>query len=451
VTLQAIDGGSTYYNDNGFTNAVGMGWDSETFFPIGPFDSRYNSGNGDPTVWADVGWNTAFSDGGIVAATALANGISVIDQNGALTGANIVGNAGMDEPDQSGSTAWNNWKDAIQTVANSKQDNKFWAINLTWNWLVWPSGAGASPDAWTGAPSPKTAKHLLTVPVATPNASTRTYNLNSVDIYWFTSSRASNGGWSSNFSSEYPQSATTANACRGSNYGDIVDQIRAFQSVSNGGAPAPITVIIENGQPFTGETTAANYIRAEEINWAAWSSIIHGARLICYFDHSFSGPGTADNNLSDNPSNFYKTTQNGSSVTVYNQVKATDALINQLAPVINSPFALGFASVSPNGYTYPTPTGGFDATFGYAQQNIQNGIELCTHYYNRGASADYKFYLFATTRNAKTDTSISATFTVASGSVATVINESRTINIVAGQFTDVFAHAYDVHIYRIDP
>jgi hypothetical protein len=59
--------------------------------------------------------------------------------------------------------------------------------------------------------------------------------------------------------------------------------------------------------------------------------------------------------------------------------------------------------------------------------------------------------LFATTRNAKTDTSISATFTVASGSVATVINESRTINIVAGQFTDVFAHAYDVHIYRIDP
>jgi hypothetical protein len=454
VTLQVPDGGLTYYADNGFTNAVNMGWDTPAFFPIGPFDSRYSSGSGDPAVWTDVGWNTAFSDGGLDLALTKTNGVSVIQQQNVAEDTNVVGNAGEDEPDQSAGTAWGNFINQITTVANSIQDHRFWSINLTWNWFVWPNGAGASPDTWTGAaPSPKTAKNYLQTAIATPNATTRFQNLNSVDIYWFSTSRTGIGGWPNNFSSEYAATANLANACRGSNYGDIIDQIRAFQSVANGGHPAPITIIIENGQPFINETTAANYIRSEEINWAAWSSIIHGARLICYFDHSFSGPGQALNNLSDNPSNFYKTLQNGSAVTVYAQTKATDALIAQLAPVINSKFALGYATVSPAGYLFPTPTGGFDGTFNYAQQVIQNGVEICTHYYTGGGALTNGFYIFATTRNAGTDTNISATFTIKNtgATIVTVINESRTINITGGgtTFTDTFANAYTVHIYRI--
>ena len=78
---------------------------------------------------------------------------------------------------------------------------------------------------------------------------------------------------------------------RGSNYGDMIDILRGYQAGSN---PAPIYAIIEDGQPFTGSTNGSTYITPAELNWATWSSLIHGARGVIYFDHSFSGPGTGN-------------------------------------------------------------------------------------------------------------------------------------------------------------
>jgi hypothetical protein len=93
--------------------------------------------------------------------------------------------------------------------------------------------------------------------------------------------------------------------------------------------------------------------------------------------------------------------------------------------------------VSPAGYNYPTQLAA-----------IQNGIDICAK------QSAGKFYIFACTRNAKTDTNIAATFTIKNtgGTIATVINEARTIPITGGgtTFTDTFATAATVHIYRID-
>ena len=68
------------YADHGFTNAVSMGWDNPNFFPIGPFDSGYNSQT-DVNTWSALGWNTDFADGGVTLSLAASHGISIIEQN----------------------------------------------------------------------------------------------------------------------------------------------------------------------------------------------------------------------------------------------------------------------------------------------------------------------------------------------------------------------------------
>ena len=107
--------------------------------------------------------------------------------------------------------------------------------------------------------------------------------------------------------------------------------------------PAPIAQFVETGGPFTEHTTGATYITPPELNWAVWSSLIHGARQIIYFNHSFGGPGFSFDNLAQP---YYQTIQLGQTISIYDQVKATDALVEQMAPVLNSPFAFGYVHVN---------------------------------------------------------------------------------------------------------
>ena len=78
VTLRPIDGGTSYYANNGFTYAANAGWDNPNFFSIGVWLDFLTS-QSDANRWHDLSWNTAFaltanSDPSI----ARANGISVI-------------------------------------------------------------------------------------------------------------------------------------------------------------------------------------------------------------------------------------------------------------------------------------------------------------------------------------------------------------------------------------
>jgi hypothetical protein len=159
---------------------------------------------------------------------------------------------------------------------------------------------------------------------------------------------------------------------------------------------------------------------------------------------------------------------------IYGEVKATCARVIDLAPVINSNFAKGFVKDVLHGssnlrYIFPVPADGTSTSVphGYGGSSspgprnfmLSTGIDCCVHYY-QGANypsssgetiSTNTFYIFATTAYPE-DTaknSITCTFAVAAGSVATVIGEARTIPISGGTFSDTFQYAWTVHVYKI--
>lgn len=460
VTLKAIDGetltssttmSNNYYTRNSYTGASVMNWDSPSFFSIGTFLCDYDASivPSSITNFNTLGWNTIQTWAHLNTASVTANNVSAVGsfQSGTLSSPNLVGVNTFDEP----STFAQGVSTPISGLANATQDTIFWQINNTINF--------ANGSSLSGDPAPHTPTGNLAALVATPTGGNRHIDLQSIDIYWFAGSRDANWtpfmgplgktfyGLGSNITADQAQ--------RGSNYGDVIDRLRSFQA---SGTPAPLGVYLETGDPFWNQpssiSTNADVILPSEYNWAAWSQIIHGARLLYIFDHfgPTTGTGTTADNVLDTRNTFFHTIQSGSSVSMQTQVAATSALIISLAPIINAPFAISYAGASPSGYTFPTAHlvlpaagspqvdvmtkwyqgGSFSNTVGGGPTNFPNG-----------------FYIFATTRASETDTNISATFTVANGSVATVVGESRTIAISGGTFTDTFANAWTVHIYQI--
>ena len=303
----------------------------------------------------------------------------------------------------------------ISSTANSVQDGRFWWLNNTSNWVVYGDLNGG-PSTTTGE---------IYTPVATPNGTTRHIDASSVDFYFF----AGQGSGLQNVAGKLDGlsgAATLDQMHRGNNYGDLITQ----QEEATGGN-SPIYSYIELGGPWLEDTSASYYITPEEVNWAAWSSLIHGARGIVYFNHTFAGPAQTNDILA---TSFYQTVQPGQTVSIYTQVDRTDALITQLAPVLNSPTALGYVSTNKPGYENGVVKSEF------------SGIETMAKAYNG------QFFIFADTRESMTRTNISATFTIAdqNATSVTVVNENRTIPVVNGVFTDTFARASTVHIYAVN-
>jgi hypothetical protein len=421
VTLKPIDGGSNYYGDHGLTYAHNAGWDSPSFIPIGVWLAGITS-QSDANRWHDLSLNTMF---GMTSDTPLsllrANGIDVLIQqtelstilanNGGSLGSESVGLLSYDEA----STYQQGVSGPISNTANSVQDGRFWWMNNTWNWIEY--------GALNGGPATTTAQ--LYTPVATPNGTTRHIDASSVDFYWFAATGSSllyEAGLLEGLSG----AATLDQAQRGSNYGDMI----SAQEAATGGN-SPIYAYIENGGPYLEDTSASNYITPAELNWAAWSSLIHGAEGIIYFNHTFAGPAQSDDNLA---LPFYQTVQPGQTVSIYTQTKETDALVEQMAPVLKSPTALGYVTVNNAGYENGTVVSQF------------SGIETTAKDYNG------QFYIFADTRDSMTQTNISATFTIAdlNATSVTVVNENRTIAVTNGVFSDTFATAATVHIYEVN-
>lgn len=411
VTLQEIDGGPTYYADAGLTYAANAGWDDPSFFPIGPWIAPLLNQT-QANMWLDLNVNTFFLLTGDSNLSLLAsNGFSAVLQLGEpgfdYSNSRVVGLLGADE----------NWEEsvlAINNTANSVQDNRFWWLQSTWSPLEFGDIAGYDMDV------------IMSQEHATPNATTRHFDITSCDTYYFTSSK--DAGMLTQWGMIYNlgRDMTEDEGARGCHYGDMVDIQRPWQVHH----PGPVFQFIENGEP--GNTcNDADYILPAEMNAAAWGSIIHGARALMYFNHSFCGSNQGNNNFGET---FYQTIQSGETISIYDQAKATNGLILQLASVINSPSALGYVSVSPS----PSTFAGFDVMAKY--HNVAGG--------------DHKFYVFAIPRYSRSTTNQTATFTIPNtgASTVTVINESRTINVTAGgtQFQDTFATGNTVHIYRVN-
>lgn len=471
VTLKAIDGetltssttmSNNYYSRSGYSAAHTMGWDNPNFFPLGPFESDYNTSivSSAVTQMTALSWNTLFDWGNAPTAGLIAtNNISTVGsyQNGHTSQTNMVGVLTYDEPVSSGTPYASGISTPLSTLVNATQDTRFWWINNTIAWAI-----GTTP-ALTGDPAPHTPTSDLAQLITTPNSTTRHIDLQSIDVYWFAGARdpnfstfnAVNGknyyGLGSNMTSDQSE--------RGSNYGDIIDTLRGYQS---GGTPAPLGIYLETGDPFWNTSsgtpsTSADVILPPEFNWAVWAMIVHGARAIYMFDHfgPTTGTGTTDDNLTDTRNTFYTTIQSGQSVSMSTQAASTCGLVALLAPIINAPSALGYTTVSPAGYLFPTPHKVLPAA-GSPQ------VDVTTKWYQGGSFSNTAgggpttftngFYIFATTRASETDTNISATFTINDPNATSVdvVGESRSISISAGTFTDSFANAWSVHIYRVN-
>lgn len=436
VTLQAIDGGPTYYADNGFTNAVSAGFDG-SIFPVYLFLPRMDNAT-DAANWVDLNVTGSIelqSDSGPNALSRMrTNGLVCVPQanelatilanNGGSLGTESVGIEALDEPATVAAA-----QNGIINTPNVSQDNRFWYENYTWNQLAFGDVGG------TNMPT------LLSTLVTTPNATQRHFNLASTDIYWMAGDNGADGG-AYNSGTLYGQGSvlTSDQRRRGARYGDQIDwqrlgSIPIAQPWQVGHFPAPMAVYIETGGPYAEDTSQTFYIQPPELNAAAWSTIIHGARFIEYFIHTFAGPGSGNTPVSGT---YFTTLQGSQTITIYNQMKATNGLIKTMGTVLNSPFALGYATVSPAGWKFG------DAPITFA--NAFTGFEIMTKY--SGGS----FYIFAMPRYSQATTNQTATFTIKyhGASSVTVINESRSLPITAGTtFTDTFATGNTVHIYKI--
>ena len=164
---------------------------------------------------------------------------------------------------------------------------------------------------------------MLTTSVATPNGTLRHIDVSSINSYWFAGGRvdASSTLYLGGVLDNLGRDMTPDEAARGSNYGDVITREIALT-----GGSQPVFAFVEDGGPFTADTQTSDYITPPELNWAVWSSLIHGARGIIYFNHSFGGPAQSDDNLAQP---FYQTIQPGQTISMYDQVKATDALVER--------------------------------------------------------------------------------------------------------------------------
>jgi len=189
-----------------------------------------------------------------------------------------------------------------------------------------------------------------------------------------------------------------------SSYGWIIDRMRMLDGMD--GQRKPIWAIVETGWPFTESATAGGRrILPAEAKAAVWHSLIAGARGIEYFDHNF-GPGTPGSTiLGDGYSDTRAV------------LKDTNALIKQLAPVLNAD-------------TVVDPVTG-------------SGIRALTKWH------DGHFYVFAGSTQTAASTG-AWSLPCVGDATATRLGESGSVPVTAGRFEDSFPDKNAVHVYRID-
>jgi hypothetical protein len=223
----------------------------------------------------------------------------------------------------------------------------------------------------------------------------------SADNYWFTDSDIcghSQGGVLLGGGKRL----SAAQCQRAANYGRTVDRVRRLTRPAGA---RPVWAFVEVGHPFTEADWPA--IQPAEVRAAVWHSLIHGARGIVYFNHSFGGPLPTQHALREPGYRAVRAV-----------VASTNAQIHRLAPVLNAPLAEGLVRTTSPVDTMAKYSGG-------------------------------TFYIFAAShdvgaRRARFDVLCTGDATV------TVLDENRTLPLTDGSFTDNFTGGNAVHIYRID-
>ena len=430
VTLQQIDGGPDYYCSNGFTFACNAGWDNPSFFPIVD-DYAFRTQNS-TALFKSLGLTTDGRVTGGTNMTALLDaGITSIQatDSSTNTGSETVGGH-IEEP--------GSWSD-ITSQAGTENTNfglggRFLQGTMTWNQLYYKNLNGSV----CGGTTTMTMPEIFSCTSGMPNG--QHLNLATADIYWFAGSACSTIQYQGGLVETSNGSATADQMARGSNYGDMVDIMRT-DWLQPPASDAPIAPYIENSDGLD-TCTGHRLIQPPEMQWAVWSTIVHGARMIQYFGTT----GSYENTFGFDP-----TVESGNTVSMETQAQDTNTLVENLAPIINAPFALNYASVTPAGYTFPAPHLGWPAN---PEIDVMTKYFTGSSFTNSSGTFGPGFYIFASPRASETATNIAATFTIP-GSYSGPVNVTTasegastagTLTVANHQITDTFANAYDTQI-----
>ena len=431
LPLEDWDGGSDYWsvaqNGDTMTRAEANGWNDPSFFPIAVWLS--DPQHADELV--AIGVNTylgIFADPGAIN-TAAAAGVSIIPQANEWSAAevlaettgrdSVVGWLPHDEPELN--LAFATYMTSVSNI-RALDDGRFVLTNFCHGIRRTVYYAGSTQSG--------TSTEMFDAVGANDAAC--------VDQYCYTSPgiRGDPGpqGICDNFN--FPDLHNGTSYLWPGDYQDFekVDQAAAYgwqaQALSSlyteKGLHRPVWVAVETKMPFLSEANR-DIVLYDEIRGAVWSAIGNGAKGILYFQHNgfYGAPGTTD------PGSYPTIDPNTGilpddstmslvdcEAALRTYISTLNAQITSLAPVLN--------------------------TQSYVWDFSASGIETMLKVH------DDFVYIFAT--KSVLGTTGSKTFTLPSGisgTVVTVVDEARTINVSGGQFSDTFANEYSHHIYRI--
>ncbi|WP_199442690.1 hypothetical protein [Umezawaea beigongshangensis] len=224
-------------------------------------------------------------------------------------------------------------------------------------------------------------------------------DLTSADVYWYTDPNVCDSP------SEGPLMGIGAAHCRrAANYGTTMDRMRKLDA--DDGHLQPLWAFVEVGHPFTEHD--APTITGDQLAGAVVNSLIHEARGIVYFNHSFGGPCVSQHVLRDS-----------CGAAVRPSVTRVNEQIAHLAPVLNT----------------QSHRWEFNGALDTMLKEHDGSRYVFAMLKRRTAPGTHVLTLPPDTR----------------GSTAEVLFENRTVPVVDGTITDELAAESSYHVYKITP
>ncbi|REE02410.1 hypothetical protein [Citricoccus muralis] len=238
----------------------------------------------------------------------------------------------------------------------------------------------------------------------------------SADNYWFTDPNICGAQEGGTMLAE-PRDLTDAQCRLPANYGWTVDRVR---SLVDPHGSKPVWAFVEVGQPW--DLGTLDPPEVAQIRAAVWSSLVHGARGIVYFGHSFGGPCPSFHVLRDCGDDLAK------------GIAEINADVTDLAPVLNSPSLTGALTVE----------GAVDAVVKAHEGDLYVLATAASP-----APGEVSFRLDCVRAPSGEDGGaqpVTEAAPVPEG--AAVVGEGRTVPVDTGRFIDTFADGNAVHLYR---
>ena len=464
VSLQQIDGGSSYFADISSKSA----W-LDSVIPVGGWMEQpqnatqvgYDSAMGNNFYWSLGGtpgssqnpvadYNVIRCPSNPSSSTVCAGGMHIqAPSEDANTGAETVGWQGYDEADGdfgAGSGPWNTSSGCTSGPCGYTVANFYFSGNAT-------NVSGDTTLPYTLDGREVSQGFSQSVLIDDSNAQAAQFlgysDFLSADTYWLTWGEQGSDVFvacqtdpsSSACDNDKGSGFTAAQSSLPANYGWNVSRLAALQALN--GASKPIAVDVETGCPGSTYNNLGNCATPPQSVAAAWQGLIAGARGVLWFQHNFAGPCETDTSFvqGSNPSsgeyNCQITTSNAnlcstcSAYTLHQMVQTLTSAndeIDALDGVLLSPTANGEVSTS-------------------------GDVDVMAKSYQNNTAC----YVFAASGQPFDPPAAnqSVTFHLANdytGTITPVNGEGQALTpvlVIDGSFTDTFADANAIHIYDI--